>query len=220
MSSTRALPYRSRAMRGYTAIEVLMAITVMAIGAAGVMSMVKATVLGNLDARKTDIANAIARTWVERLRRDAMMWTSPGPTNGTGSNIATAKIINAGVGTIGNWFLPNQYLPPAANNAPISPGFDILGRDLLTADITPNLAVTPQIPGAFFCAHVRLTWLTANELLRADVRVIWPRAVSNNDTSKALPADGVCGAVATSNTPNPLIYHALYVTTSLRGNPQ
>ena len=75
---TRARPTSTTA-RGYTAIEVLMAMTVMAIGGAAVITMQKTSVTANLDARRADVANSIARTWVERLRRDGMAWTSPGP---------------------------------------------------------------------------------------------------------------------------------------------
>ena len=186
--------------RGYTAVEVLMAMTVMAIGAAGVMSMQKASVLGNLDARKTDVANSIARTWVERLQRDAMQWTEPGPTTGTATNMATAAILSNAIASAGNWVFPDQYI---GLTPPFSPAFDILGRDLPAGNLG----------NAVFCANVRLTWLTAGELLRADVRVLWPRGIAN------APANGWCNA-ALGNIPDPLVYHSIYVTTALRGNPQ
>jgi prepilin-type N-terminal cleavage/methylation domain-containing protein len=67
--------FRRLAARGYTMIEILVSMTLLAIGAAGVMAMQKAAVQGHQDARQMDVANAIAREWMERLRRDAMMWT-------------------------------------------------------------------------------------------------------------------------------------------------
>lgn len=213
MSRTRrSLRHRSGATRGYTAVEVLMAITVMAVGSAAVISMQKASMQGNLDARKTDVANSIARLWVERIKRDAMQWTQPGPSFPVAApgNLATAALLKFGTDN-GNWFLPNQYIGSAP---PMSPGFDILGRDLALGDLTPK--ASPFVAGAQFCANVRMTWLTTNELVRVDVRVLWPRGVGN-----ALPAGGVCDAtVATSNAPDPLVYHAIYVTTAVRGNPQ
>ena len=81
--------------------------TVMSIGAAAVISMQRASVQGNLDARKSDIANSIARTWVERLERDSMQWTLPGPSNPTGNNLATALVINAGLSAQNTWFQPD-----------------------------------------------------------------------------------------------------------------
>src|ERR1700722_13718834 len=68
---------RGRDPQGYTAVEVLLAITVMAIGAAGVMSMQSGAVAGDMESRRLDVANSIARTWVERLRRDSTVWTTP-----------------------------------------------------------------------------------------------------------------------------------------------
>ena len=198
--------------RGYTAVEVLMAMTVMAIGAAAVMSMQKAAVQGNLDARKTDVANSIARMWVERLQRDAMQWTLPSSANPVGNNFSNATLIQPFVGK--GWFLP------PITNAPdlISPGFDILGRDLDAANIQ----------SAQFCANVRLTWLVPQSLpgepglLRADVRVLWPRALFNSP----LGAGGGFCVAAVANQVNPDSYtqgqqpqyHAIYVTTTIREN--
>jgi prepilin-type N-terminal cleavage/methylation domain-containing protein len=209
---------RSNARRGYTAIEVLMAMTVMAIGAAGVISMQKTSIVSNLDARKTDVANAIARTWVERIKRDLTQWTQPGPTNeGAPSNLAVAAVAQAGFANAGAWFLPNQYLTGSASHPPISPGFDILGRDLPATALAPS-AGPPIQPGALFCVNVRLTRL-AGDLFRIDVRVLWPRGISN-DSNHALPSGGVCDSgVATSVAPDPQIFHSLYVTTAVRGNP-
>jgi hypothetical protein len=176
----------------------LMAMTVMAIGAAAVMSMQKASMQGNLDARKMDIANSITRTWVERLQRDAMQWTIPGPSQPVGSNFATAQLLSGNV--TGQWFLPTQYV-----GSGVSPGFDILGRDLATTDL----------PTALFCANLRLTWLTPT-LIRADVRVLWPRGISG-----APPVGGLCTtAVAALTTPDPTVYHAIYAVTGIQENAQ
>ncbi|HEY8091971.1 MAG TPA: prepilin-type N-terminal cleavage/methylation domain-containing protein, partial [Polyangiaceae bacterium] len=128
-TATPARAAARRAARGYTAVEVLMAMTVMTIGAAAVISMQKASVQGNLDARKTDVANSIARTWVERLQRDAMQWTLPNSANPAGNNIGNALLIGGNV--TGTWFLPTQYMGGTPET--MSPGFDILGRDVPAA---------------------------------------------------------------------------------------
>ncbi|HZU83024.1 MAG TPA: prepilin-type N-terminal cleavage/methylation domain-containing protein [Polyangiaceae bacterium] len=200
---------RARAARGYTAIEVLMAMTVMAIGAAGVMSMQKASVQGNLDARKTDIANSVARTWIERVERDAMQWTVPGPSNPSGaSNLASAKVLSDGAANPNKWFLPNEYNAPRGGVA-LSPGFDILGRDV-PSDVL--------LADSVFCAHVRFAPLDAPGLFRADVRVLWTRGiVKAGDT--AGPANPCDATVAASDQPDPLAYHAIYLTTAVKGNP-
>jgi prepilin-type N-terminal cleavage/methylation domain-containing protein len=202
MSSRLLRRYRTNARRGYTAVEVLMAMTVMAIGAASVISMQKASMQGNLEARKTDVANSIARMWVERIQRDAMMWTTPGPVNPTAaSNLATAKVLNAAAAGVNTWILPSQY---DQNTPPLSPGFDILGRDLADTDL----------PSALFCVGVRMVWLDPNQLARVDVRVLWPRGISTNPGN-------VCTAAAKQDPgPDPLAYHSVYLTTAVRANPQ
>jgi prepilin-type N-terminal cleavage/methylation domain-containing protein len=190
--------------RGYTAVEILMAMTVMAIGAAAVISMQKASIQGNLDARKTDIANAIARTWVERLERDAMAWTLPSPSNpSAASNIANAKLLNGHVNA--TWYLPIDEMGATATpTETMSPGFDILGRDLPLG----------SLGNAQFCVNVRLTWLVNNELIRAEVRVLWPRLITN-----APPSTGFCDDTdAALPSPDPMTYHAIYVTTAIKEN--
>jgi prepilin-type N-terminal cleavage/methylation domain-containing protein len=206
----RAIHHHHHDQRGFTAVEVMMAMTVMTIGVAAVMTMHKTSVTANLDARKTDVANAIGRTWVERLRRDTMSWTAPGSENPTGNNFANAALIAPHV--TGVWFLPTDEMSKT-NPETMSPGFDILGRDLAAADL----------PTAQFCVNVRLTWLVAPALpsepglIRADVRVLWPRGISATPT-------GFCndGAAAADNPdPNvPPLYHAIYMTTTLKENGQ
>jgi prepilin-type N-terminal cleavage/methylation domain-containing protein len=216
---TRARPPSTTA-RGYTAIEVLMAMTVMAIGGAAVITMQKTSVTANLDARRADVANSIARTWVERLRRDAMAWTTPGPAS-TLSNIANAQIISEGIGQAGNWYLPDKLLGSTVPET-MSPAFDILGRDLPQA----------QLASADFCVNVRLTWLNTTalppggDLLRADVRVIWPIGIINsrpgfcNAGTAALVDPNTDNAALTnpSADPNTPVFHAIYLTTTIKEN--
>jgi type II secretory pathway pseudopilin PulG len=203
---------RSRSSaRAYTAVEVLMAMTLAAIGSAAVVAMMKTAVQGDLDARKTDVANAIAHMWTERLRLNAMQWTLPN-SSGTGNNLSNAKLINH---VDGNWHQLSDYMGVTTPET-MSYGFDILGRDLASADITAD---------ATFCVHVRETWLVAPALpaepglIRADVRVIWFRGVS----STATPAgNGICDTsyVVANPDPPPPILHAIYLTTTIKENGQ
>jgi hypothetical protein len=194
-----------------------MAMTVMAIGAAAVMSMQKASVQGDLDARKTDLANSIARTWVERLQRDAMQWTLPGAANPTGDGFPNAPLLANHMN--GKWFLPTDEMGGTPET--MSPGFDILGRDLVKTDLKT----------AQFCANVRLNWLVQKSLpgepglIRADVRVLWPRALYGSPVGGS--ASGFCtDAVAGLDNPDVFSlgqqpqYHAIYLTTAIKENAQ
>jgi type IV pilus assembly protein PilV len=206
-SSPRS-PVAARASRGYTIVEVLLSMTVLAIGASAVMSMQKATLQGNLDARKTDMANSIARMWVERIRRDAMQWTLPSPANPTGNNFANASLLQY-VGT-GGWVRPDAY---AGQTPPVSPGFDLLGRDIPTAGLMPASGGQPPM----FCVNIQETYLYTdtnnNNLIRVDVRVLWVRGITAGASNPCDPA------TTTSVTmPDPKLYQSLYLTTSVRAN--
>ena len=196
-----------------------MAMTVMAIGGAAVMTMQKTSVVGNVDARKADVANSIARTWVERLQRDSMQWTLPGPEGGN-SNLANALILANVNAAPGRWFLPLQETGQTGGPDTMSPAFDILGRDL------------PQtsFASADFCVNVRLTWLpqppSPLDLIRADVRVIWPMGILNslpgfcNATTAGLtdPNKDPGALRAAGADPNQPVFHTLYVATTIREN--
>ncbi len=196
-----------------------MAMTVMAIGGAAVITMQKTSVVGNVDARKADVANAIARTWVERLERDAMQWTLPGPEGGT-SNLANALIIANVNAAPGKWFLPVQEIGKSGVVETMSPAFDILGRDL------PQSALGQ----ADFCVNVRLTWLpqapSPLDLMRAEVRVIWPMGILNsrpgfcNTTTASLadPNSDPSALRASGADPTQPVFHTLYVATTIREN--
>jgi len=216
-----------------------MAMTVMTIGAAAVMSMQKASVTGNLDARKTDMANNIARQWVERLQRDSMQWTCPSAAcpavnNMCGGGGAAGAQLICNVGNLnGVWFLPvppnNPYMGKTVPES-MSPGFDILGRDLPAGELVPSSAT--GWAGAQFCVNVRLTWLvppvpnpagtTEPGLIRADVRVLWPRGILGGS-----PAAGFCipgtGSLADPEQSVPAneqpFFHTIYMTTTIKENP-
>lgn len=199
--------------RAYTAVEVMLAIAILAVGAAGVMSMQKAAIQGNVDARKLDMGNAIAREWVERLRRDATTWTLPSETSPNGKNWDTNTVFIsqlAASSAIGNFTFP-------ASNANsqwegYSPAFDVLGRDIAPA------GGSTKYPGAIFCTQIRLDWLKQDEMLRATVRVFWLSQLY------AAPAADFCNADAgTNGYPSgpdaSSVYHFIYVTTAIRKNP-
>jgi hypothetical protein len=189
------------------------------------MSMQKTSIQSNVDARKTDVANSIGRAWMERLQRDAMQWTCPGPSCPSTSNMGTTSLVVAPGNVTGLWFLPKQYLGKTSPET-MSPGFDILGRDLPQAQLAPD--TNTGWPGAAFCVNVRLSWLVPQQLptepglIRADVRVLWPRGITGG-----APKSGFCddntAALADPETIAPAgqkpFFHALYFTTIVKETP-
>ena len=168
--AVRLHPPPRRAARAYTVIEVMVALTLLAIGASGVIAMQKYTSIANRNAKNLALANQLARTWVERLRTDALQWNHPSPVDPSGNDLATdtrwlRQAAGAGTGL-------TAWLRPADDASFGSPAFDALGTDVRDADAG----------AAVFCTNVRFAWLWGPPpgvnppyLLRAEVRVFWLR---------------------------------------------
>lgn len=206
---------RPPASRGYTAVEVMLAMTVLLIGSASVMTMQKTSIQSNMDARKLDIANSIAHDWIERLTADAALWTLPSTNFPGASNQSSTKwLTNYSASAPATPFLPT--LPSSQATAEgNSPAFDILGRDLASGNAA----------NAAFCVHVSLLQLALDTmspqnpvLFRATVIVFWPKFLAQ---SGAIPA-GFCTTyfdVAAAEAAHPGTWHIIYATTAIRRTP-
>jgi prepilin-type N-terminal cleavage/methylation domain-containing protein len=175
------------APRGYTVVEVMMALAVLTLSAAGVIAMQKATLIANTNARNLATANGIAQAWMERLRLDAQTWNEQGNvpdiTDTRWLQLATAAPPVSGAG----WFTPALA---GTLGTPIgSPTADVMGADLYAGD---TAALVPA-----FCTQVRLTRFAANQAsalstlyktVRIEVRVVWDR-LGQPITCNALPLD-------------------------------
>jgi prepilin-type N-terminal cleavage/methylation domain-containing protein len=211
-----------RGARGYTAVEVLVAMTLFAIGAAGVISMQAMAVTTNAEARRVDVANGIARGWIERLRRDATLWTLPSISNPGANNMANAKLLTAAItadNSANTWvYVDNtngyQATSRSGNVDGLSPAFDTLGRDL-AADETASF---------FYCVEIRADWIgprtprNTNEAMFAQVRVWWPRAsITGSSSIPGTACDTTRrGAAAGANALD--YFSFVYAATALRKN--
>jgi type IV pilus assembly protein PilV len=214
--------------RGYTMIEVLVSMTLLAIGAAGVIAMQKSAVQGHQEARQMDMANAIAREWMERLRRDASLWT---PSAGSPGVLPPPNLTQAPIVQIFNpphWYIPSQRIVPIGAQTDVeSPGFDVLGRDVPGAGLqfadqgaigAGGTYTTNTTTVLEYCVNVRITPLTADQtLLRAEVRVFWPRGLTSSLAPAVCTADPPASwdtdPVQTTET-----YHFIYLTSAIRQN--
>ena len=203
MAVTNVKPGKRSRARGYTVVEVMSAMTLFAIGAAGVIGMQRVTIQGGADARNFDIATNIAREWQHRLQRDALLWTQPNSVVST-SNLDTTRWLRTA--NIDNtWRLPAPG-PLGAAEPGYAAAFDLLGRD-----------VDPTDPNHVFCVQYRLGWIAESNnganptaLIRAEIRVIWARL----EFAPPNCADITLDAPATRNQ-----YHFVNVATAIRGNP-
>jgi hypothetical protein len=162
-----------------------------------------------------DVGNAIAREWIDRLRRDSMTWTLPDDTNAS-PNWATNTFIISQIGSTtnaGTWVWPTA--PTTGSNQGASSwgysrGFDILGRDLVMTAAAPW-------PGLVFCTNIRGDWIVQDQSLRAEVRVYWLRQMF------AAPSGTFCSGVnenpsATGTGGGTQMYHFIYAATALNRN--
>lgn len=142
--------------RGYTIVELMMAIAVFAIGVTGIAAMQKLTLASNLHAKRLAIATHIAQSWQERLEADSSLWPTTAQTKG-----GTQWLGNADTGWV---------RAPENDAGTFGATFGPLGD------------YTKVLSEAYFCVDIRLTSLNptgsalqGNGLIRTEVRVFWPR---------------------------------------------
>jgi type II secretory pathway pseudopilin PulG len=203
-----------RKQRGYTAVEVLSAMTLLAIGGAGVIGMQRVTIKGSEDARRFDVAGNIANEWTSRLQRDSAFWTQPNAEQPELINIASTRWLSLIGGCFPTWCNPPAAtLPqnlPAMPEAGLTGSFDTFGRDLPAA-----------AADATYCAQYRLEWIASpgvppnlrqTGLMRVEVRVVWKHF--------DLGQIGNCTTLNDADDPDSHTrYHFVYATTAIRENP-
>lgn len=170
-----------RALRGYTLVEVMVAIAVMAIGVTGILSMQNASVLANRRAQEVSMATALAGRWQEILRTDSIGWNRPTQRNTVSDLGSDTRHLCALVGCGGGAGRADQWFVPSANLPNESPAYDHWGRE-----------VAIGAREAKYCVNLRLTWLRQPSLnpidqglIRAEVRVWWYAEGATRDTSYA-----------------------------------
>jgi len=185
---------------GYTLIEVMMSVAIMTVGAVGIMALAQSTTRGNVTAREITTATQISRTWLERLRRDAVNWTQPGqPLTPPTVYLSNTPVAATGMG---NWFAP---VPPPASGE--SSAFGYLGAD------------TTAAANMYFCTNVRLGWSINQQAIRADVRTWWHRTDANaarNLFANCNGGPGGEGAISAELTSPAPRLRAVYASTLIR----
>lgn len=155
--------------RGYTAVELMIAVGVFGIGVAGIISMQKVTSVSNQHAKNLSIATHIAESWLDMLATDAVTWNHPSK-NGSGApdigETTWLKRVKPNANAATDWLLPDYSTLLA-----FGPAFDALGNPVDPAANPGSVA---------FCSHLRLSYLyqpnaDGNGLIRAEVRVFWLR---------------------------------------------
>jgi len=190
--------------KGYTLIEVMMAIAVMTIGAVGIMALTQASTRGNLEARQITTATQIANLWVERIKRDSLNWNVGGST-AAAADLTRTRYLGA---------VPAPAATPAwgtPTGVPIgeSFAFDFTGRD------------TAAAAEQEYCVNTRMQWVFPGQAIRADVRVWWHRRGVGDPNS----ADGriyrspICGIGSEAAITGDNRLRSVYASTVVRWVP-
>jgi hypothetical protein len=154
-----------------------MALAVLTVGTTGIVAMQKAALIANTNARNMAAANAVAQSWVERLRVDALAWTEPGHLPDLGTDTMWLK--NVGMG----WFSPTAS--QSAGFPTGSPQGDVMGADIFAGD--------PSAPA--FCTQLRLMRVSTDlnssyyRVIRVEVSVYWDQTGRQLVCTSPLPTD-------------------------------
>ena len=139
--------------QGFTLIEVMMAMAVLVVGALGILSMQQAATRGNMSARQLSTASYANQVWLERVRRDALLWNGRNHTD----------------------VVPTTYLAGlAAGDVPFfTPGIGPLGNESAAFDYFGNEVPLAQ---GVYCTHIALNWISVDgTLARVTARTWWHR---------------------------------------------
>ena len=203
-----------RRTRGFTLIEVLLALGIMTTGAVALLGFQRHVARSNRHARNVATATQIAENWVERLKVDARTWWQRGQRDIT-PRIDQGMILG-----------PTEWLEQMS-------GVEMqFFQPTITAGTTPNISYAYDLDGLDqnpalrthrFCSSLRFGWVRYGIALRADVRVYWPKDVVPDETIDPTAADLflLCDdknvELMPGGTGHPN-YHVVYLSTVLRPN--
>lgn len=210
------------ARRGYTMVEVMMGLSVLAIGATGIIAMQKYALMGTMTSRNVMNATNIAGSSIEKMSAEAAIWENNGPQDPLEMPWLGPALNN-----------PNQWVVPPDGAALI----DGTPLDISTIDLAGN-PVTP----VGYCTHVRaelvgnrnaiapgdplLGGTDSTDIARVEVRTFFAKSGRNIacecQTWTALETTGVfddgttttCGGASEPRSRGE--YGIIYMTTILR----
>ncbi len=189
--------------RGYTIVELLIALGIFAIGITGAAAMQSVTSGSNRHAKNLAIASNIAESWLDRLAIDSSAWTQ----DSSSLTLKTDWLVQATTATQDTWKIPDTNV-----DGDFGATFGALGQ------------FTNLISQRVFCTHIRLTPLfslvgvannvdaTNNGLIRTDVRVFWPKDSTVWSEGADYCASGSEASVGADNS----AFHFVYFSSAVR----
>ena len=197
-SSSRAAVARRSGARGYTAVEILMSMSVLAVGVIGVFSMEKVTIASNLHAKNLAIATHIAQSWLGVLEAESTVW------DGTGTGLANTTWLGSAP------VAPGWFRPAFDAGSSFGPDFDELGN--------------PVVQNGSYCVDLRISPFNGADseregtaMRRVEVRVYWLRdgvLVSPSLVVPAFPCQMAPAQVSLQDQSR--LFHFVYLSGAVR----
>ncbi len=171
----------SNSQRGFTMMELLISCGIATVGLYASITLALSAMSGNAERRNSILAEQFAQHLLATIQSDALAWTDATPPASYGVYVLHAPTPPS-PGVSSGWI----NVPTAAFASDKRVG--AVGSDkVYDAGL---LAAMPSDVGTRFCGHFRLTWVSA-DLLRAEVRVSWPKQGVPFDMFQECPADMV-----------------------------
>lgn len=196
---SRARRAQRRPVAGYTVVEVMMSLAVLAVGIIGIIAMQKVTIASNVHAKNLSIATHIGQSWLGILEAEASLWGADG-------SFSRTTWLAQGNGS-SDWFRPSYDA-----TRDFGPAFDALGNPVATANEGAN---------ARFCVDLRLSPLNPSTagagLIRIEARVIWLRD-EGIVAGSVVPPSQACGLSATdlASANAQRLFHFVFMSGAIR----
>ena len=174
----------SKRRKGFTMIELLVVIVVTTIGFIALLNLQIGTLRGLANARNQQGALILADHVGQTMRMEAMQWT---PTSSALATFTSFRFLkNAPTtlteGATSGWLI--AYKKPGLTDIRVG----VVGNDGDPKGYdTGVFKEVGDAVNAHYCVHYRLTWIIPDLLLRADVRIMWPRDRANFTAYRQCP---------------------------------
>lgn len=198
--------------KGFTIVEVMVALGVMTISAMALFGMQAQATRANVRARDMTVASQIAQNVLERMKMDGLAWNTLGEPAVVLNNTSMLQLID---GSGAFMTLPERSETRGAKTVVWSNGFDLYG-----IDVPISGAPVATLSSIRFCASQRLSWVyDTRRAIRADVRVWWSKEAPTRSIISDFPGCTDNDVQLRPGGARYDDYHTVYMSTVIRPHP-
>lgn len=160
--------------RGFTIIELLVVVAITTVGFVAVLNLQIGTLHGAAAARDQQMAVQLAQSVGSTIRLEGLNWVEGVSTTTLNG---TSFILNAPTdttaGQTSGWLV--AWAAGGGTDLQVGPAGADPTWDLGANEALGARNIAGESINRHFCVHYRLTWVISDQLLRGDVRIMWPR---------------------------------------------